>query len=151
MHVLSCCSEKCALHFNKMLRACVPLLRRYVQDIKWFELVTVEKSKGVFVTQPKGDLCDECGRLCEAWPQLDPAQVATKYKSDATYKLLFETCRKVLRGEAPRSWRPSVVAELQRVGILLALFISELLLTLGVGHDKTPTHIKVKVVGYKLR
>ena len=130
MHVLSCCSEKCALHFNKMLRACVPLLRRYVQDIKWFELVTVEKSKGVFVTQPQGSLCDECGRLCEAWPQLDPAQVATKYKSDATYKLLFETCRKVLRGEAPRSWRP--IVEFQRVGILLALFMSELLLTLGV-------------------
>ena len=126
MRVSSCYSEKCALQFNKLIRACVLVLRRYVQDIKWFEMVTVEKSKGVFITQPQGDFCDECGRLCEAWPQLDPAQIAT----DTTYKLLFETCRKVLRGEAPRSWRP--IVEFQRVGILLALFMSELLLTLGV-------------------
>lgn len=53
-------------------RGCLP---QQIQEAAWFERHTRETERGVYQTVPTGDLCDECGRLCEAWPAVSPTEV----------------------------------------------------------------------------
>ena len=86
------------------------------QDVKWFEYITLEISKGHFATRPTGELCMECGQICEAHPNESIESITEQYKSNVPYKILFETCRQVLRGNAPRAWRASLVHRSTKVG-----------------------------------
>ena len=77
----------------------------------------MEVSKGIFVKTPKGELCCECGKICEAFPQEELASIAKQWKTTPVFKMLFETCRQVLRDNAPRSWRPARVYMNSTVGV----------------------------------
>lgn len=77
--------------------------------MRWFEEVTVETTLKVYVTKPKGDLCWECGCICESRPSELPEVIADSYKKKPEYRMWFEGCRKILTGAAARDWRPNSV------------------------------------------
>jgi hypothetical protein len=60
---------------------------------------------------PKGDLCQECGRIIDSYPNDERSAVVSTYKANANFRFLFETCRSVLRGDLPSAWRRNIVKE----------------------------------------
>ena len=64
---------------------------------------------GVFQTKLVGELCLQCGKITEGFPADSLEDLVKKYRTDKTFKLLFETCRRVLVGEQLQDWRRSTV------------------------------------------
>ncbi len=105
------------MHTEVSLNSALRVTRIVFQKTRWFETVTFETMLHTFVTKPKGDLCYECGIICESKPLEAVTDLARLYKTEGDFKLWFESCRKVLRGAMERHWVPNSVSKNRVIGM----------------------------------
>ncbi len=67
--------------------------------------------------QASGDLCEDCGFVCEALLDKDVQQIAKDYREDPAFKTTFEVCLAVHRGAVSRTWRSATAIQCKNVGI----------------------------------
>ena len=61
----------------------------------------METWKGHFDLVVQGDLCEDCGFVCEAFPDMPAKSISDAYRTNDSFRDRFKGCLRVLHGVRP--------------------------------------------------